>query len=124
MAAPSLVEAIQYLNTLRDSQQIDVLIVGRGGGSIEDLWAFNDEKLGRAIFSSDIPVISAVGHETDFTIADFVSDLRAPTPSAAVELAVPKKEDLEHTVSQKHERMQRTMLQQLDRLREYVEAVR
>ena len=124
MAAPSLVEAIQHLNTLRDSQQIDVLIVGRGGGSIEDLWAFNDEKLARVIFSSDIPIISAVGHETDFTIADFVSDLRAPTPSAAVELAVPKKEDLEHTVSQKQERLQRTMLQQLDRLREYVEAVR
>ena len=123
IAAPSLVEAIQYLNTLRDSQQIDVLIVGRGGGSIEDLWAFNDEKLARAIFSSDIPVISAVGHEIDFTIADFVSDLRAPTPSAAVELAVPKKEDLEHTVSQKQERLQRTMLLQLERLREYVEAV-
>ncbi len=124
MAAPSLVEAIQHLNNLRDSQQIDVLIVGRGGGSVEDLWAFNDEKLARAIFSSDIPVISAVGHETDFTIADFVSDLRAPTPSAAVELAVPKKEDLEHTVSQKQERLQRTMLLQLERLREYVEAVR
>jgi exodeoxyribonuclease VII large subunit len=123
-AAPSLVEAIQHLNTLRDSQQIDVLIVGRGGGSIEDLWAFNDEKLAREIFSSDIPVISAVGHETDFTIADFVSDLRAPTPSAAVELAVPKKEDLEHTVSQNQVLLQRTMQQQLDRLRENVEAVR
>ena len=122
-APPKLVEGLQYLNKIRDSQQIDVLIVGRGGGSIEDLWAFNDEKLARAIFSSDIPVISAVGHEIDFTIADFVSDLRAPTPSAAVELAVPKKEDLEHTVSQKQERLQRTMLLQLKRLREYVEAV-
>nr|MCS5552484.1 exodeoxyribonuclease VII large subunit [SAR324 cluster bacterium] len=69
-APKMLVEGIRHLNTLRDSQQIDVLIVGRGGGSIEDLWAFNDEQLARAIFSSEIPIISAVGHETDFTIAD------------------------------------------------------
>jgi len=68
-AAPMLVEAIRHMNTLRDSQQIDVLIIGRGGGSMEDLWAFNDEKLARAIYASEIPVISAVGHETDFTIA-------------------------------------------------------
>ena len=123
-AAPRLVEAIRYLNSLRDSQQIDVLIIGRGGGSMEDLWAFNDEKLARAIFASDIPVISAVGHETDFTIADFVSDLRAPTPSAALEQAVPNKQDLIQTVSQKQERLQRKMLQELGRLREHVEAVR
>ncbi|HHZ77864.1 MAG TPA: exodeoxyribonuclease VII large subunit [Candidatus Lambdaproteobacteria bacterium] len=123
-AAPRLVEAIRYLNSLRDSQQIDVLIVGRGGGSMEDLWAFNDEKLARAIFASNIPVISAVGHETDFTIADFVSDLRAPTPSAALEQAVPNKQDLIQAVSQKQERLQRKMLQELGRLREHVEAVR
>ena len=86
--------------------------------------AFNDEKLARAIFTSEIPIISAVGHETDFTIADFVSDLRAPTPSAALELAVPNRKDLKYTVNQKQELLQRTMLQQLDRLKEYVEAVR
>lgn len=123
-AAAKLVEAIRHLNTLRDSQQIDVLIIGRGGGSMEDLWAFNDEKLARAIYASEIPVISAVGHETDFTIADFVSDLRAPTPSAALEIAVPNKQDLIQTVNQKQGRLQQTMLLQLNRLREYLEASR
>ena len=78
---------------------LDVLIIGRGGGSIEDLWPFNEEILARAIYASNIPIISAVGHETDFTIADFVADLRAPTPSAAAELAVTNIEDLENTIN-------------------------
>ena len=90
-AAASIVEAIEYFNK---QSAADVLIVGRGGGSIEDLWAFNEEIVARAIFASVIPVISAVGHETDFTIADFVADLRAPTPSAAAELAVPSQKEL------------------------------
>ena len=85
-AANDIVNAIKYFNKFNLA---DVLIVGRGGGSIEDLWAFNEEALARSIYESDIPVISAVGHETDFTICDFVADLRAPTPSAAAELAVP-----------------------------------
>lgn len=90
-AAESIVKSIQLLNQQDD---IDVIIVGRGGGSIEDLWPFNEEIVARAIFNSKYPVISAVGHEVDFTIADFVADLRAPTPSAAMELATPNISDL------------------------------
>ena len=96
-AKEEIVTAIEWMNTRDD---IDVLIVGRGGGSMEDLWAFNEECVVRAIFNSRIPVISAVGHETDFTLADFVADLRAPTPSAAAELAVPEKEGLFLNVQQ------------------------
>ncbi|HKL13561.1 MAG TPA: exodeoxyribonuclease VII large subunit [Halanaerobiales bacterium] len=92
-AADQLVEGINYLNSRDD---IDLIIVSRGGGSIEDLWPFNEEKVARAIFSSNIPVISGVGHETDFTIADFVADLRAPTPSAAAELAIGNREEIEN----------------------------
>lgn len=90
-AAMSIAVALKYFN---ENNAADVLIVGRGGGSIEDLWAFNEEIVARAIYDSRIPVISAVGHEVDFTISDFVADLRAPTPSAAAELVVPSQEEL------------------------------
>ena len=83
-AKESIVRGIRML----ENQDVDIIIVGRGGGSIEDLWAFNEEVVARAIFDCEVPVISAVGHETDTTIADYVADLRAPTPSAAAELAV------------------------------------
>jgi len=86
---------INALNALNDREDIDLIIIARGGGSIEDLWAFNDEKVARAIYSSVAPVISGVGHDTDFTIADFVADKRAPTPSAAAELAVPHRDEIE-----------------------------
>lgn len=104
-AATQLTNAI---NTLSQNAITDVIIIGRGGGSQEDLWAFNDENLARAIFACKTPVISAVGHETDFTICDFVSDLRAPTPSAAAELAVPDKD---------------TLLSDLSAQRQYISAI-
>jgi exodeoxyribonuclease VII large subunit len=90
-AATNLIKALDYFET---TKSVDVIIIGRGGGSIEDLWAFNDEALARRIFSMSVPVISAVGHETDFTICDFVADLRAPTPSAAAEIAVPDNDEM------------------------------
>ncbi|MBQ6569662.1 MAG: exodeoxyribonuclease VII large subunit [Clostridia bacterium] len=95
-APPQIIEAINRFNAKKAA---DVLIVGRGGGSIEDLWAFNSEGVARAIAASNIPVVSAVGHETDFTIADFVADLRAPTPSAAAELCVPDCDELKRNIA-------------------------
>jgi len=95
-AAEEVAAGIRYLNSRRD---IDVIIVGRGGGSIEDLWAFNEEIVAQAIFKSELPLISAVGHEVDYTISDFVADMRAPTPSAAAEMVSGAREDLRATVS-------------------------
>lgn len=108
-AAPSIVNAIQVMNELR---AVDVLIVGRGGGSLEELWAFNEESVARSIFASEIPIISAVGHETDVTIADFVADLRAATPTAAAELAVPHHEELKQQI----DHMQQQLRQNVHRL--------
>lgn len=96
-SAESIVRSIKVLNQHKD---IDVIIVARGGGSIEDLWAFNEEIVARAIFNSKIPIISGVGHEVDFTIADYVSDLRAPTPSVAMEMATPDINDIENFINQ------------------------
>jgi len=97
-AETEIADAIKEFNKLNQSpefgRQIDVMIVGRGGGSLEDLWAFNEEIVARAIYDSEIPVISAVGHEIDYTISDLAADLRAPTPSAAAELVIPRKEEL------------------------------
>ncbi len=90
-AAPEIIRGIEYFDR---KKCVDVIIIGRGGGSIEDLWAFNDERLARVVYGCETPIISAVGHEIDFTITDFVADLRAPTPSAAVELALPDKNEL------------------------------
>lgn len=95
-AAEEIVNAIKKFNR---GGEVDLLIVGRGGGSIEDLWAFNEEAVARAIAASELPIISAVGHETDFSISDFVADLRAPTPSAAAELAAPRYDDLLENIS-------------------------
>ncbi len=95
-AAASVISGIDYFNA---NMNADVLIIGRGGGSIEDLWAFNNEELARTIYNSKIPVISAVGHETDFTISDFVSDVRAPTPSVAAEIALPDITEIRRAVA-------------------------
>ncbi len=111
-AAESVVSAIKYFN---EYEKPDTIIAGRGGGSIEDLWAFNEEIVARAIFNSKIPIISAVGHETDFTIADFVADLRAPTPSAAAEIAVPSIAELKTLVASDASRGANAMMKQLEK---------
>ncbi len=107
-AAFEISQAIKRLNNEKD--KVDTIIVGRGGGSIEDLWAFNEEVVAHAIYLSEIPIISAVGHETDFTIADFVSDLRAPTPSAAAELAVPDSREVLYAVDKLMDSMNESLL--------------
>lgn len=114
-AAQSIVEGIRAL----EKQRVDVMIVGRGGGSIEDLWAFNEEIVARAVFECKVPIISAVGHETDTTIIDYVADMRAPTPSAAAELAVYEYQGLETQITEYKIRLQRLMHQclNLERMR-------
>ncbi len=105
-AAEQIAAAIDHFNTRGD---MDVLIVGRGGGSLEDLWAFNEEVVARAIARSSLPIISAVGHETDFSISDFAADLRAPTPSAAAELVIGRKEDFEEALTHTSRRLARSL---------------
>ena len=114
---------IQYFNAVKDDpeQGVDLIIIGRGGGSAEDLWGFNDERLARAVAASEIPVVSAVGHEVDFTICDFVADLRAATPSAAAELSLPDKEDLNRQVSALVTRLTGAQTTRLRRLRTRLE---
>ena len=119
-AVENLISALDYFEK---TKLVDVIIIGRGGGSIEDLWAFNSEQLARKIFSMSIPIISAVGHETDFTICDFVSDLRAPTPSAAAELAVPDIRELIIRVDGMTERLSGALIHLLVRKREKLDII-
>ena len=109
-AASEIARGIEYFN---EQMEVDVIIVARGGGSLEDLWAFNEEEVARAIFYSQIPILSAVGHETDYTISDFVADLRAPTPSAAAELVVKDKRDVKNTLQFLEVRLGSEVLQTL-----------
>jgi exodeoxyribonuclease VII large subunit len=109
-AASEIVAAIKDLNSYG---KVDVIVIGRGGGSLEDLWAFNEEIVARAIFSSKIPVVSAVGHEVDFTISDFVADLRAPTPSAAMEIILPDREEIALQLAALRHRMSRRVSETL-----------
>ncbi len=119
-APPQIVKAIECLNRY---SQVDVILVIRGGGSLEDLWAFNDERVARAIAASRIPVIAGVGHETDFTIADFVADVRAPTPSAAAEMAAPSIEELRAKLKSADEYLTSLMTDYLSGLRMNVASV-
>ena len=117
-APMSLISGIDYFE---EQEPVDVIIIGRGGGSIEDLWGFNSPDLALAIYNCNTPTISAVGHETDFTICDFVADLRAPTPSGAAELAVPNFEELLVTINQQQNRLKIALNNRLVRSREQVE---
>jgi len=120
-APPEIAQAVSEFNRLKN---VDVIIVTRGGGSIEDLWAFNDERVAYAIYESDIPVISAVGHEIDWTISDFVADLRVPTPSAAAELVIARKDQIEDKIRQLASRLSDSVKRVLERYRARIERMR
>jgi exodeoxyribonuclease VII large subunit len=119
----SAIEVADAIERMNDIGELDVLIVGRGGGSIEDLWAFNEEVVARAIAASKIPIISAVGHEIDFTIADFVADARAPTPSAAAEIAVPVVAELIDKLGRYQEQMKFALKQIIENRRQGISAL-
>ncbi|MEJ5261700.1 MAG: exodeoxyribonuclease VII large subunit [Ignavibacterium sp.] len=119
-AAEDIVDSLNKLNKIKD---IDVIILARGGGSIEDLWAFNEEIVARAIYKSRIPVITGIGHEIDFTIADFVSDLRAPTPSVAMELATPDRQELKNAISFAVEKMEESLVEKIQEYRQRIDDV-
>lgn len=117
-------EDIAFKIQLASNYDLDTLIVGRGGGSIEDLWAFNEEIVARAIYNSDIPIISAVGHEIDYTISDFVADLRAPTPTGAAEIAVPSMIDLERHINQLQIRLKESILKKINYNKLYLDSLK
>lgn len=117
-AAIKIAKAIKYMN---DNKLADVLILARGGGSLEDLWPFNEKVVADAIYESELPIISAVGHETDFTISDFVSDLRAPTPSAAAELAVPNIIEVKEKINLYQKRLREALVKKLELMRMHYE---
>ncbi len=123
-AAPQITAAIRGFNAMTGADRPDVLIVGRGGGSIEDLWPFNEEDVVRAAFESEIPLISAVGHETDTTLIDYVSDARAPTPTGAAEIAVPVRAELQLQIGERHQRLKRALVRYIKRGSERLEATR
>lgn len=124
-AAPALVQALASLYRYRDaqSQGVDAILLVRGGGSMEDLWAFNDATLARTIAASPVPVVSGVGHETDFTIADFVADVRAPTPTAAAEMVSPATQQLQDLVDGQQDRLQAALMRVVDRQAQRLDGV-
>lgn len=119
-AAEEIKQALEAFNRLKN---VDVIIAGRGGGSLEDIWAFNEEVVARAIYKSDIPIISAVGHEIDYTIADFVADLRAPTPSAAAELVVHRKQDFIQDIDNLAQRLKAALNSRVDMLKKHLDGI-